>query len=1099
MVAVLVVHDPPGEQLDRVVAALAAQDHPNLDVLVVVTGPDDPTERVRAVLPAARIHRVDGSPAFGIAANVVLDIVSGAEFFVFCHDDAAPDPGAVRALVAAAQQGDADVVGPKLVEWDDPARFTQFGLTIDKLGVTVPFVERGELDQGQHDGIHDVLAVPGAFTLVRASRFAEVGGFDEGISHLGDDVSLAVRVRLAGGRVLLTSAARVRHCESLAARPEAHRVSALAARHRLRLLLTTYRPLTLVRLVPQALLLSLLEALGALVTGRAGRARDVLGAWPWNLWRARSLLTARRQVAAMRRVGDREIRRYQVRGVVGPRLRLLRVGADGRTGAGWAGSGARRVAAVPVRGRPEVDPAAWSPATVLVALTLAALVVFGSRHLVTRFVPVVGEMVPPGGGAGDLLSAWAGGWRPAGLGAEGATPPLAGALGLLAALLGGHAGLARTLAVVGLLPLGIVGAHRLAAPTGVKAAQVAAAVAYAAVPLPYEALSAGRWSALAAWAGAPWMLGRLARASGTVPFGPAGPGEERILPGGAADDLVVGHRLGKQAVAVGAVTGLTGLLVPQAPLLLVVMGAGLVAGSLLVRERRGLGRVVGATAGGLVVAVALGLPTALDVVTSPGGVEAWLGREPVGDTLAATDLLTLRTGTESLPALAPALLVAASVPLLVGRRWRLGWAARGWAVALVAWALLWVRAQWWSSLRLPDPGVVLAPAAAGLAMAVGLGVAAVEHDVRGRSWRFGLRRIGAAVGLLALCAAAAFPVVGAMDGWWDMPGDDHAGLLRPVDDRVRAVPSRVLWVGEPGTVPGAGAWELGDRLVFTASTGAALPGVADLWPAVAGGASGRLGDALRLALDRETSRLGRVLAPLGVQYVAVPLAPAPSSGAAGPVPGEVAALVDVLAGQLDLERVPASRELVLYRNTEMASLRSATTGPVPEEHVPVAPPAPGDTARSRPVLGGEATARGGRGPVRAGETVVQASTASEHWGLTVDGRPAAHRAAGGWADAFAVERDGEAELVYRTPAAFRALLAAQALLWLLVLAVVLRMRFGGIEPPAPAHRGRGAARDGEGASPPGAGAPSPAAGVPAEPGAEPAAPEPVVTGRGVGG
>src|SRR5690606_19791944 len=92
VVAVLAVHDPPGEQLDQVVAALAAQDHPNLDVLVVVTGPDDPTERVRAVLPAARIHRVDGNPGFGTAANVVLDIVSGAEFFVFCHDDAAPDP-----------------------------------------------------------------------------------------------------------------------------------------------------------------------------------------------------------------------------------------------------------------------------------------------------------------------------------------------------------------------------------------------------------------------------------------------------------------------------------------------------------------------------------------------------------------------------------------------------------------------------------------------------------------------------------------------------------------------------------------------------------------------------------------------------------------------------------------------------------------------------------------------------------------------------------------------------------------------------------------------------------------------------------------------
>ena len=76
-----------------------------------------------------------------------------------------------------------------------------------------------------------------------------------------------------------------------------------------------------------------------------------------------------------------------------------------------------------------------------------------------------------------------GGWRPAGLGAE-AAPALTGVLGLLGTVLGGYVGLARTALVVGLVPLGILGAHRLLAPTGSKRAQVAAAVAYAAVPLP---------------------------------------------------------------------------------------------------------------------------------------------------------------------------------------------------------------------------------------------------------------------------------------------------------------------------------------------------------------------------------------------------------------------------------------------------------------------------------------------------------------------------------------------------------------------------------------------------------------------------------------
>ena len=127
----------------------------------------------------------------------------------------------MAALVEAAERWDADVVGPKLVAEDDDHRLLQFGVTVDKLGVALPFVERRELDQGQHDGLRDVFAVPGACTLVRAGAFAEVGGFDEAIDFLGDDLSLCWRIRVAGGRVLVTSGAWVRHAEAFASRPEA--------------------------------------------------------------------------------------------------------------------------------------------------------------------------------------------------------------------------------------------------------------------------------------------------------------------------------------------------------------------------------------------------------------------------------------------------------------------------------------------------------------------------------------------------------------------------------------------------------------------------------------------------------------------------------------------------------------------------------------------------------------------------------------------------------------------------------------------------------------------------------------------------------------
>ena len=182
------------------------------------------------------------------------------------------------------------------------------------------------------------------------------------------------------------------------------------------------------------------------------------------------------------------------------------------------------------------------------------------------------------------------------------------------------------------------------------------------------------------------------------------------------------------------------------------------------------------------------------MVSSPGGVDAWLGADRVPDGLPARDLLALRTGPTALAGVAFALLAAAAVPLLVGRRWRLAWAIRAWTLAVAVWGVAWAHDQSWLSVRLPGAGVLLAPAAAGLELAVGLGVAAVDHDVRGRSWRLGFRRLVVAAGVLALAAAPASAFVAALDGWWGMPRDDFATLMGSVDDAAAADrPGRCGW------------------------------------------------------------------------------------------------------------------------------------------------------------------------------------------------------------------------------------------------------------------------------------------------------------------
>jgi GT2 family glycosyltransferase len=1044
VVVVVVSRDPTPARLDALLAALAAQDYPNYRVLVIDPGSThDPSPSVTRTLPDARVLRLGEDDGFGASANHVLDFVEGAELFVFSHDDVVPEPDAVSALVEVAEEYGAGIVGPKLVAWDEPDRLLQVGMATDRVGTMLPFVERGELDQAQHDGLREVFVVPGAFTLVRADLFERIGGFDEAITFMGDDLSLCWRARLAGARVLVTSSTYVRHAEALAERQDTRHRDRLVDRHRLRTLLMCTSLPGLLLAVPRALLVTLAQVAGALLIGRGARAYDAVAAWPWNLRRLRSLVVARRYVTKVRTVSDRAVRKAQVRGLVGPRVQLRRLGGEAQAAQ-----------------YDEDDRSGWTAPTAAVWAVLLAVFLFGSRHLITRFVPAVGELVPLGDHPGEMVAEWASGWRHVGLGQPMAAPTIVGVLGGLGGLLGGT-DLLRALLTLGLIPVGIVGAHRMLRPVGLRRVQVAAALAYAAAPVPYNALMGGRWSALAAYAGAPWLLARLAAAQRVTPFAP-----------GAARYAPHPHPLAMHVVAVGLATAVIGLLVPAAPLLTLVVGAGLALGSLLAMEAGGLRRLAVATVGGAAIGLLLHLPALVDLVARPARLEAWLGTEGTAD-LSALDLVRFDTGTFGSVPLGYALAVAALFPLLAGRAWRLAWAARAWGVALACWGLLLAQQQGWVRIPLPQPDVLLAPAAAGLAMAVGLGLAAYGADVRGRSYRLGFRRMAAAVAGLAFVSTLVPPLVASYDGWWGMPRGDFAGLLRFVDDDVTEIPSRILWVGDPDVMPGGAGTPWRDDLTYAASLEGGRT-VRDLWPGDGDGATPRLGHALDLAVEGRTARLGRLLAPMAVQYVIVPLRPAPSpySDERGAVPRD---LIGALGAQLDLVQVQVDRAVVVYRNAAFLPARALVAD---DRGFDARTPADvqGLELAGFPVLL-EHDGVGYRGTLPGGQVVVNASTASDRWRLTAGGQATERQPAFGWATAFDSGQGGEVSLTFEASSWYRLVLVAQAALWLAALVVVLRMRFGGDPtlPDAPVLA-VGAGRAGEGGTGPGPGGGGPGGG-----------------------
>jgi hypothetical protein len=600
-------------------------------------------------------------------------------------------------------------------------------------------------------------------------------------------------------------------------------------------------------------------------------------------------------------------------------------------------------------------------------------------------------------------------------------------------------GLLRQVLILGCLPLGAAGIWRAARPLGSAGARGLAVVAYAAIPVGTNAMAVGSWSALSVYALVPWILGQLARGAGVAPYGADEEG-----------DRIKGQILSRSLLA-GLLTALMALMLPLAVVLVAAMGAALAVGLLLTGQITAAARsvLVGLAAAG--IAVVLQLPWALGLLD--GGIE-WssLGATRDGPgPLTALEILSFDTGPVGVTWLGFGLMTLAALPLLIGRGWRAAWAVRFWMVALGGFGVVWLGEIGLAPVPLPPPEVLLAPAAAGLSLAAGLAVASYEEDVRGRS--FGFRQPLLLVGAAGGAALILLFAIGAGSGRWDMPRGDLDAALSFLDDPGDEGAFRTLWVGDPEVLPVAG-WRLTDDAQY-AVTSQGRPEIQDQWAGSSGGATAALREALRASANGETTRLGRLLAPMGVRYVVVVERLGPKAVASRRVPAPPG-VSDTLGAQLDLEEVGVDPALLVFENTAWAPIRSALPETVDLDDSgdgrddPVAEAlsraAATDLSGATPVLPDQSGFTDFSGPVESGELIYQGTAPFGAWRLQVDGTTIDPQPAFGFGSAFPVENGGDAELTHDRDVGRVILLLAQIALWVVVAFRLARRRarIGGI-------------------------------------------------------
>jgi GT2 family glycosyltransferase len=304
--AILVLHDG-AIWLPEVVASLTSQTYQIDKVVAVDTGSLDSSAKLvkGARIPVLQMDRETGfGEAIYHAVSKLPTIVdSEKEWLWIIHDDLSLHRRALANLIAEVEtRPSVAMAGPKLLGWHDRTHLLEIGVSIAANGNRWTGLEPAEYDQGQRDGIHEVLAVSTAGALIRRDVFEQLGGFDPNLDLFRDDVDFGWRLYSAGYSAIAVSSAVAFHAEASAnerrtvdvAEAFLHRPLLLDRRNAAYVLLSNSSWWRLPLLTLQLLTGSILRAIGFLFAKLPGYASDEILAVGALLIHPGELLEARK-------------------------------------------------------------------------------------------------------------------------------------------------------------------------------------------------------------------------------------------------------------------------------------------------------------------------------------------------------------------------------------------------------------------------------------------------------------------------------------------------------------------------------------------------------------------------------------------------------------------------------------------------------------------------------------------------------------------------------------------------------------------------------------------------------------------------------------
>ncbi len=970
VLALLVVGPGSSPGLRDCLLSLAHQSYPRVGVLAVDDGADDASrEMLLGSLGSRRVLTNEerlGS-ARSVRAALGRPVAKGADFVLIVDPRASLDKDAVARLVEAAVGigvEDVGIVGAKIVDRDDPRSLRDVGRSSDRFGHPSSSLQAGEIDQGQFDRVLEVLCVSSAAMLISRETLERSDLFDERLAPAHRDLDFCWRTRVAGYRILMTPLARVRlggGAEEEGSGAEASRRSPRFEEDRAAIaaMLKSYSLISLLWVVPAALVLGVLRFIYLTLSRRFEEALDIAAAWGWNVAHLPGTLSRRRHVQKARRVRDRVLRRFmESAGLRSPRWfataeRIL----EEQRAIEQADEGE------PIQRRLRDRTASLVGShPVMVGSFLAVIVgAVAVRELIGSEALVGGALPAFPARAGDLFAELASAVRSTPLGGPLAPSPFVGALGAASFASLGDPQLAQKAILLAGPPLAAILMYRATIRLSVRPGPaVLAAAAYGLGALTLWAFSEGRLGLLIALAVLPAAAERIEAAFAyEEPLG----GRPRFVAGSAV------------TFAVGAAS-YPGILLAIAVLIALRVLSG---------PARGRGLLL--TAAGAVGAAVLLFPFVPTLLADGGrALSSLVGTtEPLR--LAR---LSLGPGPGTWP-VAAFLPVAGALGLGLVRGDLRGPAARAAVAGGAGLILSWLAAANYLPLGVANPAAYAALAAVSMASLIGFGLTSFTGSLRFES--FGLRQVSGAALALVLGGGLLLQSIAAMAGTWGVgPPQERIPPAWAVVSGAASGSFRVLWVtGDrgDGLPPPAGdpqrRLEAGDATIRYALTDRGGASVLDTGRPPSGPGPDHLERALGEILGGTTRHGGALLSPFGIRFVVAERGVLP------------AAAEEALDAQLDVDLLPATG-FTIYRNASAVPPAAIlTTGPADEGIIGAGDPTTIAMWRPVPAVPLERVSGGWNGPALEG-TIFLSTEFDSQWAFQGDSvRP---EVAFGWATRF---------------------------------------------------------------------------------------------------